>query len=109
PADAVEPPLQVGQQPFGLPAFAGRLLLVAAQVGAFGLQRGIDALIDGVLALAQALVLGTLGLVVRERGLKLGAKLLHLRDQRRYGIARGVALDAQRLHLFGRELGARTG
>ena len=33
PADAVQAPLQVGEQPFGLLARAGRLLLVAAQVG----------------------------------------------------------------------------
>ncbi len=38
PADAVQAPLQVGQQPFGLLALAGRLLLVAAQVGALGFQ-----------------------------------------------------------------------
>jgi hypothetical protein len=85
---------------------AGRLLLVAPQVGALGLQRRVDALVDRVLALTQALVLFALGLVVRERGLKLGAQLLHLGNERRHGVARGIAFDAQRLHFFWRELGA---
>jgi hypothetical protein len=106
PADAVQAPLQVGEQPFGLLARAGRLLLVAAQVGPLGFERRVDALVDGVLALAQPLVLFTLRLVVRERGLKLGAQLLHLGNERRHGVARGVAFDAQRLHFLGRELGA---
>ena len=106
PADAVQTPLQVGEQPFGLLARAGRLLLVAAQVGPLGFERRVDALVDGVLALAQSLVLFTLRLVVRERGLKFGAQLLDLRNQRCHGVARGIALDAQRLHFIGRELGA---
>ena len=67
PADAVQTPLQVGEQPFGLLARAGRLLLVAAQVGPLGFERRVDALVDGVLALAQSLVLFTLRLVVRAR------------------------------------------
>src|SRR6218665_3035952 len=46
PADAVQAPLQVCEQPLGLLAFAGRLLLVAAQVGTLGFERGADALVD---------------------------------------------------------------
>jgi hypothetical protein len=83
-------PLQVSEQPLGLLALAGRLLLVAPQVGAFGLQRRVDALVDRVLALTQPLVFLTLGFVVRERGLKLGAQLLHLGNERRHGVARGI-------------------
>src|SRR3546814_15801738 len=82
-----------------------RLFLVAAQVRALGFEGRIDALIDGVLALAQALVFLALRLVVGQRGLKLGAQLLHLGDERCHGIARGIAFDAQRLHFLGRELG----
>lgn len=38
-ANALQAALQVLQQAFGLLTFAGDLLLVAAQIGAFGLQR----------------------------------------------------------------------
>jgi hypothetical protein len=104
PADAVQAPLQVGEQPFGLlarrwPPAPGRGAGWSARIPA-----RVDALVDRVLALAQPLVLFTLGLVVRERGLKLGAQLLHLGNERGHGVARGIALDAQRLHFLGREL-----
>ena len=102
-ADAVQALLQVGEQPLGLLARAGRLLLVTAQVGALGFEGRTDALVDGALALAQSLILLALRPVVGQRGLKLGAQLLHLGNQRRHGVARGIALDAQRLHFFRRE------
>ena len=52
---------------------------------------------------AHAFVLGLLVLVVVERRLQFVAQLLDLGHQRGDGIARRVAFDAQRLHLFGRE------
>ena len=55
-ADAVQALLQVGEQPLGLLARAGRMLLVTAQVGAFGFEGRTDTLVDGALALAQSLL-----------------------------------------------------
>jgi hypothetical protein len=106
---AVQAPLQVLQQALGLLAVAGHLLAVLLQAAAFAIQRGLDALVDRAFPRAQALVLALLVLVVVERRLQLGAQLLDLGHQRGDGIARRVALDAQRLHLLGRERLARAG
>ncbi|MNR35905.1 hypothetical protein D3C85_1537800 [compost metagenome] len=73
------------------------------QLVALAVERALDALVDGPFALAQALVLVALHLVVAERRLQLGAQLADLGHQRCHGVARGVALDAERFGFIGCE------
>jgi hypothetical protein len=96
----VHSPLYVLQQFLRLPAFAGELLAFLLQAFPFAFQRVPDALVDVSLARPQTFVLGPLFLAAFERVAQFGAQLLHLTDQGRHGIARGIALDPQGFHLF---------
>ena len=56
------------------------------------------ALFNRALALTQAFVLGLLLLIGFQRALQFAAQLFDLGHQRGHGIARRIALNAQRLH-----------
>ncbi|MCY1358555.1 hypothetical protein D9M69_450930 [compost metagenome] len=101
---SVQAALQFLHQPLRLLPVAGGLGSLLFQAAAFAVEGVLDALVDRTLAGTQALVLRLVLAVVAQRGLQLGAELLDLRDQGGDGIARGVARDAERLHLLGSEL-----
>ena len=102
--EAIQAPLQILQQALGLLPLVAQLIAILLQATAFTVQCALDALVDGALAGAHALVLGLLVLVVVERCLQLVAQLFDLGNQRGHGVARCIALDPQGFHFFGGEL-----
>ncbi|CEE70470.1 hypothetical protein XAC2852_470063 [Xanthomonas citri pv. citri] len=107
-AELVELVLQFLQHALRLLLVTDRLLAFLQQAAALAVERGLDALVDGAVALAKSLILRALVLVVAHGRLQFAAQLLHLRDQRRHGVARRVAVDAERLHFLGCELGGAS-